>query len=93
MQNYPEANTLPALLRAIQEAKPTTVTVGSHLFVRMSEMTDAEFEGFEPETLASVKMISPSGATVPTGCVDKLKKQFPNLLVKYIGRLSKIFTN
>ena len=75
-------DTLPALLKAIKEAQPTVITVGSHLFVRMSEMADEAFAGFEPQTLACVKMIAPSGAAVPKCCVEKLKRRFPSLLVR-----------
>ena len=54
------------------------LVMGSHHYVQVSE------ENTDPAMLDSVKIIKPTGASVPAVCTDKLKSKFP-MCVFYVN--------
>ena len=57
--------------------------MGSHHYVQMSEEDDPD-----PSLLESVRLIMPTGASVPSVCTEKLKRKFPKcpLFVNLYGQ-------
>ena len=66
------------LVDVIIEVKPSGVTMGSHHFQQMAEL--GYLDKVEPVKLESVKLLLPSGSSVPPCCIETLKRKFPNLM-------------
>ena len=72
---------LQKLLEAIKHEKPTTLIIGSHHYVQMSEM-DFSLTGLDKQDLSSVVVVTPVGTSVPEISFAKLQNVFPNLKVR-----------
>ena len=66
------------LVDVIIEVKPSGVTMGSHHFQQMAEL--GYLDKVDPVKLESVKLLLPSGSSVPPSCIETLKRKFPNLM-------------
>lgn len=71
--------TLDHLVKAILEAQPRTITIGSHHYVHLAE-SDV-LDSVDPEGLACVRVIVPTGASVPECCEGKLRRKLKGLQV------------
>ena len=68
--------TFPLLFESIQKHRPTLLVMGSHHYVQMSEQDpDPRLQ------LDSVRVMMPTGASVPRVCTEKLKQKFPKCVI------------
>ena len=58
---------LEAVLENVRDHKPSSLLIGSHHYVQLSEL-DLSVTKVSSSDLKSVKAITPSGAAVPTIC-------------------------
>lgn len=69
---------LEHIYKAVERFQPTTLRLGTHHYVQMSEKSPEELE-VPLEALRSVELVAPFGAAVPRSCEDQLKNTFPSL--------------
>ena len=80
-QVFGEGFSLLKVFEAAKEAKASSLILGTHHYVQMSEMSLDDMEGMRQEDLSGVTSVAPVGASVPIICADKMMKIFPNLMV------------
>ena len=70
---------LGILVDTIIEVKPSSVALGAHHYVQLSNCQI--LEQVDPMDLDSIKMFIPVGSAVPSSCKQALKAKFRNLEV------------